>query len=414
MLQVIIVLMLSAQVGQSREAPEASSCVRCHQELDGALGEPARLSAADVHFLKGLSCHDCHGGDPTIGVDQGDMQDAMNPAKGYIGKPRHNQIASLCSRCHSNLEYMRKYNPQARVDQYEEYLTSVHGKRYQAGDEKVATCGDCHGIHDIRAVSDPNSRVYPTKVAGTCAHCHSDKERMAGYDIPTDQFELYSKSVHGVSVLEKGDISAPTCNDCHGNHGATPPGVDAVANVCGQCHVMQWNLFGQSPHKQAFAAADFPACATCHENHAVLATSDAMLGVEEPAICIMCHESGSAGYAAAAEMKEGVVRLQRQIDAARTVLEEAERAGMEVSRPIYELTEARNHLIRGRVEMHKFNPASLREVLDEGIKIAAGAEHSGHAALAELAFRRKGMAISAVIILFMIGLLLVKIRRLPA
>ncbi|MFH1572925.1 MAG: cytochrome c3 family protein [Acidobacteriota bacterium] len=406
-------LAFGLQAVQPAPVPAGSSCVRCHQELDGSLAEAVKLSAGDIHFVKGLSCHDCHGGDPAVGVDQGDMYDSMSPAKGYIGTPRHDRIAVLCAKCHSRLEYMRKYNPQARVDQYEEYLTSGHGRRYQGGDSKVATCTDCHGAHGIRAVGDPNGRVYPTNIAGTCSQCHSDSQRMAGYGMPTDQFELYSASVHGIAVIEKRDISAPTCNDCHGNHGATPPGVDAVANVCGQCHVMQWDLFGRSPHQAAFAAAGFPACDTCHEHHAVQPTSDAMLGVEDPAVCTICHDPGSAGYGAARGMKEAIVALEGKIARAREVLEEAERAGMEVSRPIFNLTEGRNFLIRARVETHRFDPAALRKVLDEGMHIAAAAEQNGHDALSELAFRRKGMGVSAVIILLLIGLLIVKIRQLP-
>ena len=62
---------------------------------------------------------------------------------------------------------------------------------------------------------------------------------MASHGIPMDQLALYKKSVHWHTLAEVGDISAPTCNDCHGNHGAVPPGVDSVGNVCGQCHAVE-------------------------------------------------------------------------------------------------------------------------------------------------------------------------------
>ncbi len=393
-------------------APQAkNSCVQCHMDLAAELQEPAKLSSGDIHFQNGLACNNCHGGDPTVGVETGGPDDAMNRKKGYIGRPSRKQIASLCASCHSNIDFMRHYNPQARVDQYTEYLTSVHGKKYQAGDPNVATCIDCHGAHGIKAVSNPSSPVYATNVAATCGRCHSDKMKMAQYGIPTNQLDLYSKSVHGEALVKKRDLSAPTCNDCHGNHGAAPPGVDSVANVCGQCHASQWELFNKSPHKRAFTDNHFPACVTCHEHHNISRTSDAMLGVEPAAICVTCHDSGSAGYTAAKDMKAGIAGLRDHLDKADQLLKRAESKGMEVSKPLYDLVEGRDRLVLARVNIHKFNPSELKKTVDEGEKIAAASEQSGWKALADLDYRRKGLAISVVILLLMITLLLLKIRQ---
>ena len=411
-----LLLMMILSPGQAQAAPKLveSTCVRCHQDLEGSFLEPVKLSAQDIHFQQGLSCHSCHGGDPAVGIEKGGPEDSMNPRKGFVGRPARKQIAALCATCHSQIDYMRKYNPQARVDQYAEYLTSVHGKKNQAGDPNVATCIDCHGAHGIRTVKNPNSPVHAPNVAATCGRCHADAKRMSSYKIPTDQVEQYGKSVHGEALMKNRDLAAPTCNSCHGNHGAAPPGIDSVANVCGQCHAMQWDLFGKSPHKKAFDENKWPACATCHQNHQIERTSDAMIGVEEPALCPACHEQGSAGYKAAQQMKSGIVGQQARLASAGQVLERAARAGMEVSNPIYQLAEGRDRLVRARVEMHMFNPVALQKTIAEGDSIAAASEQSGWQALADLAYRRKGMAISAVILLFMIGLLFLKIRQLKA
>jgi predicted CXXCH cytochrome family protein len=408
-------LMLFLLIGTAGDQPAlkttASSCVQCHLELEGTLQEPAKLSTQDIHFQRGLSCNSCHGGDPTVGIDKGGAEDSMSRAKGYIGKPDRNKIAALCASCHSNPDFMRRYNPQPRVDQYAEYLTSVHGKKYQAGDPNVATCIDCHGAHGVRAVKNPTSPVYATNVAATCGHCHADAKKMASYGIPTNQMDLYVKSVHGVALIQNRDLAAPTCNSCHGNHGAAPPGVDSVANVCGQCHVIQWDMFKKSPHQKAFAEGSLPACVTCHEHHDIKKTSDDMLGTEPSTICMNCHDKDSKGYAAAGEMKAGIVGLKKDLDSARELLHKAETAGMEVSRPIYDLTEGKDRLVLARVNIHHFDPAALHKVLDEGEKIAQASQQSGSKALSELAYRRKGLAVSVVIILVMIGLLLLKIRR---
>lgn len=395
---------------QASAAPKAvqSTCVRCHTELGDPFDAPVKASVQDIHFQNGLSCESCHGGDPT----KDKPEESMNPARGFVRQPSRKQIVTICASCHSNPDFMRKFNPQARVDQYSEYLTSVHGKRMQTGDQKVAICIDCHGHHGILAAKNPNGPTYAPNVANTCGRCHSDPERMKSYGIPANQLELYSKSVHGEALIKNRDLAAPTCNSCHGNHGAAPPGVDSVANVCGQCHVMQWDLFNQSPHRKAFQTLQLKGCVTCHQNHDIEAPTEAMIGVEETANCVVCHEKGSAGYAAAQEMKSAMVGLQGKLNSANQILEKAQRAGMEVSRPIYQLAEARDRLVLARVQVHRFDPGVLKKTITEGDAIAVASEQSGIQALADLAFRRKGLAVSAVILLFMIGLLLLKIRQL--
>ena len=92
---------------------------------------------------------------------------------------------------------------------------------------------------------------------------------MASYKIPTDQLAKYKKSVHWKMMTSKGDLSAPTCNDCHGNHGAAPPGISWVGNVCGQCHPVNAELFNKSRHGQLFVQMGIPGCATCHSNHEI-------------------------------------------------------------------------------------------------------------------------------------------------
>ncbi len=210
-------------------AAGADSCVTCHAAMDDGPKAPATLIKNDVHIAHGLSCADCHGGDRA----SDDPEASMSRAKGFKGKPARRDIPKFCGSCHGNPDYMRRFAPRERVDQLELYQTSVHGKRLAAGDENVATCIDCHSVHDIRAVKDSMSPVYPLHVAETCSRCHSDTHRMASYKIPTDQFTEYRDSVHGQALLKRGDLSAPNCASCHGNHGAKPPQVESVADVCG-------------------------------------------------------------------------------------------------------------------------------------------------------------------------------------
>ena len=68
---------------------------------------------------------------------------------GIYGQPARTAVPKLCARCHSDAALMHKFGPQERVDQYAQYLTSVHGKRIAAGDTAAAVCTDCHGVHGI-------------------------------------------------------------------------------------------------------------------------------------------------------------------------------------------------------------------------------------------------------------------------
>jgi hypothetical protein len=395
-------------LGAAAAKAQDSSCITCHAALEGKFAEPARLFSSDVHHHAGLSCADCHGGDPK------DMSmDAMSPAKGFRGVPKKGQIPEFCGRCHSDSNYMRRFNPGLRTDQLSQYLTSVHGKRLKQGDTKVAACVDCHGVHNILAVSDTRAPVYPTNVAKTCARCHADAATMKGYDIPTNQFALYEKSVHA-QTLAGGDTSAPTCTTCHGNHGATPPGVSSVANVCGTCHVMNEQLFDKSPHQAAFAKMGLPGCVQCHSNHEIVKPSDAWVGVGADSVCVTCHASGDPGYRSAQAMAQYLARLSLAIVRADTILDTAERAGMEVSEPKLEVSSAHEALVKARVDVHAFSAAEVQKVTDPGLETAEKSYQAGVAALHELNVRRKGLGISLIAILVAIAGLYLKIRQIES
>ena len=210
------------------------SCVECHSALEGSLLTPTQAFSADVHQHRGFSCADCHGGDSSLDDPDG----AMSPKRGFLGKIKRIETPKLCARCHSDANLIHKFRPQQRVDQYAQYQTSVHGKRMAVGDASAANCVDCHSVHDIREVKDSRSPVHPLRLPETCARCHANPAHMAKYKLPTNQFEDYRKSVHWEALAQRGDLSAPSCASCHGNHGATPPQVSSVAAVCGTCHAL--------------------------------------------------------------------------------------------------------------------------------------------------------------------------------
>lgn len=406
----LAVLNPNGSFAQEASSEKPNSCVWCHNEIGDELAEPIHAMENDVHADQGLSCVDCHGGDETAGFDE-DETAAMDPAKGYIGVPKKQDIPQFCARCHSDPNYMRQYNPRVSTDQFDRYKTSVHGQLLVKGDKKVATCVDCHGNHGILAVNDPRAKVYALNIPSTCAKCHADIDYMTDYRISTRQVEDYTKGVHGIALLEKGDQAAPACNDCHGNHGAVPPGVPSIGFVCGQCHLNNSEFFRASPHNEAFAEEELPECETCHNNHFIEPPTDAMLGIGEGSICTDCHGDESEGYRIAATLRAKIDTLKTRIAAADSIVDAANRAGMEINEALFQITDAKQSLIRSRTMIHALSIEKLDEVTKDGNELALSAYNQGIDALDELQFRRKGLALSLIFILILAVGLYLKIKE---
>ncbi|MBN2413945.1 cytochrome c3 family protein [candidate division KSB1 bacterium] len=390
----------------AQNSGQPNTCINCHSELDPPLSTPVEQLEGSVHSHAQINCTGCHGGDP----NQEDPELSMSPQKGFIGRPDRLQIPQLCAKCHSDALYMRNFDPNISVEQYDRYKTSKHGELLAKGDGNAATCASCHGVHDIKRTDDPTSPVFPTNIADLCGLCHSDPDYMQDYSISTDQLTEYKKSIHANLLYEKGDLSAPTCNDCHGNHGASPPGVMSIANICGVCHVIQSEYFSGSPHKAAFDDMGLTECEACHGNHAIQAADDNMLGVAENAICVQCHDKDSDGYRIAAQMRSVLDTLVHKINNAEIMLSKAQRAGVEVKDENMTFTNANDALVHARTQIHTFSLDKMKESTDAGLEAANEALSIGQQALKEVGHRRQMLIIMVVLTLLVAVLLILYIR----
>jgi predicted CXXCH cytochrome family protein len=383
---------------------QKNSCIECHSGLEAELKAPAVNFAQDIHQQFGLTCKDCHGGNPAQ-VDEDKAKD-----KSFKGAPKRTQIPEFCASCHGNSAYMRTYNPRLRVDQLSQYETSKHGQLLKKGDAKVAVCTDCHGVHGIQTAKFPKSATFPWNIPQTCGRCHGDAGYMKPYGIPTDQLVKYKESVHAQALFEKKDMSAPTCNSCHGNHGAFPPEVKSIGSVCRQCHPSTGELFAKSPHKKAFDEMGQSECEACHGNHKIERPTTAMLGTADKAVCAQCHDKGSKGYQAAGELKTLLDGFDGRIQKEAATLALAEKKGVEVSEPAYHLQEVNTVLVSAKNLVHGLALDEIRKKLAEGDQTLADVEKASAAALDEAKFRRKGLIIATIFLaLFGIALFL-KIR----
>jgi predicted CXXCH cytochrome family protein len=237
---------------------------------------------------------------------------------------------------------------------------------------------------------------------------------MKQYGIPTDQFAKYNTSVHYDAMVVRGDLSAPTCTTCHGNHGAAPPGVDKVQNVCATCHAFQAQMYAKSTHAKAFQDASLPGCVVCHSNHAIHLPSDAMLGTGPSGVCMRCHTAGDHCDRARADILDNLTRLDASIKDADQSLRLAESAGMEVSAARLSQDQARDSLTKARVTIHTFQAALVNEDVQAGMKIADANLKAGQDAMVERNHRRIGLGICLIAIAMMLVGLWLYIKKLES
>lgn len=363
------------------------------------MAAPAQAFKLDIHSNKGLVCSDCHGGNP----EKEDLEEAKD--KSFKDRPKRKDIPELCASCHSDARFMRKYNPKIRVDQLELYLTSHHGQAFLKGDLQVAICTDCHGVHGIQAAIMPQSLTFAWNIAATCGRCHSRTSLMKDYGLPSQQEEDYRASVHARSLYEKKDLSAPTCNDCHGNHGATPPEVASVANVCRQCHPSPASLFNQSPHKAAFDELGIAECEACHGHHRIEPPDYELLPGGQKDVCLQCHEENSSAFNEGSRWREKFISMAAQLDTLSLKLEKIAQRGIELSEAKFLSQQARSHFLEARNLVHILSPAEIEKKIKESQTIAEKIGTLVTEAEKEIRIRKTGLIV-ATLFLFLLALAL--------
>ncbi|MGE5141052.1 MAG: cytochrome c3 family protein [Rudaea sp.] len=391
---------LPTPISHPAESGAKSTCVTCHSSYGGKLAQVVTDWQSSIHSQKGVSCEDCHGGDPTS------MDKAMTLAAGFIGVPKKVDIPALCASCHSRVDAMRQYD--LPTDQWSKYQQSVHGQKLAQGDTNVATCFTCHDGHATKEVNDPSSQVYSMNVPELCSSCHSNAQLMKQYGIPTDQFDNYKKSVHGVALLEKQDTRAPNCATCHGNHGAAPPGIQEVANVCGSCHTATQDYFSKSAHAASTAGA--PKCVTCHSEHNVSTPSEATFRGTGTSDCGSCHPASSSQAEMVQSLDKALRDAATAVDEADASIKLAAGSALIMAPEEVKLAGARTDLITARAAQHTLDLNTVKERTDKATTEAKAVEADSKKAMADSLFRREFMGLGLGIMALSIGSLYI-IRR---
>ncbi len=161
--------------------PAAATCSDCHSPhaVRRAADPASMVNRANIP----QTCGKCH-----VGVVE-------TYATSVHGKKHaeKNEKAAVCTDCHAAHQITLASSPKFMLDvinecgrchdsadasgervgtYYQTYANSYHGQVTRLGTTRAARCSDCHGSHDIKALSDPTSRVAVANLVGTCGKCH--------------------------------------------------------------------------------------------------------------------------------------------------------------------------------------------------------------------------------------------------
>jgi ssDNA-binding Zn-finger/Zn-ribbon topoisomerase 1 len=261
---------------------------------------------------------------------------------------------------------------------------------------------------------------------------------MAPYGIPTNQYQIYSTSVHGKALLEAKDTRAPSCASCHGSHDAQPPTSATVVEVCGKCHTATQKLYEESRHSQLPSAT--PQCWTCHGWHDVqqpnsqrffhtttpnytcvtchdLQTHKLRLEVarfqnDDDRRCDTCHHPDSDIYAQVQGISNSVVGAETAYNDADEQIQQAARLGMITSDAELALAGAKTSLIQAQAAVHTTKLATVDQLSTDATAKANAAKALAAAKIDQSNFRRQAMIVVLVVIAICIVFLVLLKRKL--
>ncbi|MHC4224184.1 MAG: cytochrome c3 family protein [Planctomycetota bacterium] len=350
-------------------AQEASCVTHCH-------GKESTEFKGGVHSAV-LACVDCHGGNAAA---QRDKERSHATGAGFRGAIPRESVPELCGGCHSDLLRMRPYA--LPTDQLAHYRDSNHGQALLSkGGADTAVCTDCHGAHGILSGKDPTAPTARANQPATCGRCHSDQALMERHGLPADTVERFRNSVHGRALMEEQARGAPACADCHGSHGAAPPGVREIVQVCGHCHESTREGYRKSIHyssqemscaachEEKSADYDRSGCTACHGAHEIARPGTWMYTGDDVGHCGHCHrEEGDRSNDVANSILDGRAHLEDAMEETLRDLKGAKEVGLFLENENVYLLESRRALVSVQPLFHSLDARAIARHLEDGLK----------------------------------------------
>ncbi len=316
----VALLLLSALAGAETRRPldkpvavtaatGDAACLDCHGERGFAvpIGDTGRKRHLDID-VEGLrtsvhakeKCVACHADIRQIPHRQG-VRHAVNCVQCHERQapaPKVDEVKAQTTITHTMVG-LPAAPPQPEVGKLAAetaiYLDSIHARAGKKDPARPnATCGDCHGAHDVLPLEGKAAQRFRRRSVETCGGCHEQA------------LKQYYSSVHGAAVKRKNDPDMPVCSDCHTPHRIASLEDDpvklAITENCGSCHAKELQSYGTTYHGQVtrLGYAHTAKCHDCHTGHRVqpsknpLATTHAGNRLQT---CKECHKQASAGFA---------------------------------------------------------------------------------------------------------------------
>jgi cytochrome b subunit of formate dehydrogenase len=133
-------------------------CGTCHAQVYTQFEQSAHGKAVAAGIVAAPVCSTCHG------------EHQIQPARVATSPVNPLHVPETCARCHGDVALARKFD--LPTDIVVSYQSSFHGLALKAGQETVANCATCHGVHEILPESDPRSTINSKNLPRTCGNCH--------------------------------------------------------------------------------------------------------------------------------------------------------------------------------------------------------------------------------------------------
>ena len=252
---------------------EGFECVDCHEALDG-------LEDDDFPHDTPLALPDCGSCHDDVLEEFVDGFHSPLVAKGYGNIPR-------CSDCHGNHKIKWQGQPRqvcgvCHNEILDDFLHSAHW--HEESQTADVTCVSCHSPHNKLEREDYTPHGWKLHLAENCRSCHKEN------------VENYFLSGH-YEQLEKGNLKAPVCSNCHEKHGVLSPrdpnslvSVDKLDVVCLNCHEgYQESVHTPKENDHDPVMITCVVCHTGHETKMVGGTKTSIFDIELDKVCLKCH-----------------------------------------------------------------------------------------------------------------------------
>ena len=142
------------------------TCERCHSQIYQEYKDSAHGAALIGEGNPDVpDCATCHNNHNIKGPNSSDGFHLFSPL--------------ICEECHANEALMNKYGISTHV--FETYVSDFHGTTVTVFEQispdqetNKPVCIDCHGVHNMKSASDPESQVMKDNLLTTCQKCHPD------------------------------------------------------------------------------------------------------------------------------------------------------------------------------------------------------------------------------------------------